>query len=76
MQHNRICYVTEVDLDEMGGAITNDKKTIDCLRKLGDVDVIYLQRRRRKSMIAALLFTLFTFLKVYQNNTTYIFLED
>ena len=56
MQHNRICYVTEVDLEEIGGAITNDRKTIDCLRKLGTVDVIYLQRRRRKSMIAALLF--------------------
>jgi glycosyltransferase involved in cell wall biosynthesis len=39
----------------MCGAITNEKKNIDCLIKLGDVDVIYLQRKRRKSMIAALL---------------------
>lgn len=59
MYNNHICYVTEVDLDEVGGAITNDKKTINCLRKLADVDVVFLQRRRFKSTLAALLlFTL------------------
>jgi glycosyltransferase involved in cell wall biosynthesis len=56
---NRICYVTEVDLDEVGGAITNEKKTINCLKKLADVDVVFLQRRKFKSTPAALLlFTL------------------
>jgi len=56
VQLNRICYVTEVDLDEIGGAASNDRKTIHCLRKLCSVDIIYLQKRRRKSMIAAFLF--------------------
>ena len=50
----KICYATEVDLDEIGGAITNDMKMIRCLGKLGEVDVIYLKRRKCRSMAAAL----------------------
>ena len=46
--------MTEVDLDEIGGAITNDMKMIRCLRKLGHVDIIYLQKRGCRSMAAAL----------------------
>ena len=54
MYGRKICYVTEVDLDEIGGAITNDMKMIRCLRKLGDVDTIHFQRRRCRSMMVAL----------------------
>lgn len=56
MQSRCICHVTEVDLDEeVGGAMTNDMKMICALRKLGDVDIIYLQKRKCRSMAAALL---------------------
>lgn len=49
MQLN-ICFVTEIDKDQkLGGAITNDLKTQNCLRKLGNVDLIYLKRQKYKS---------------------------
>ena len=72
VQNDKICYVTEVDLDEVGGAITNDKKTIYCLRKFGTVDIIYLKRRKFKSTIAALLlYTLNVFQSLSKNYNTY-----
>jgi glycosyltransferase involved in cell wall biosynthesis len=43
-----------VDLDQVGGAVTTDRKTIDVLEKLCNVDVIYLEKKRHKSMVAAL----------------------
>jgi glycosyltransferase involved in cell wall biosynthesis len=68
----KICYVTEVDLDEIGGAITNDMKMIHCIRKLGSVDVIYLQRRKYRSTVAALFLYAFQILRsISKAYTTY-----
>ena len=53
----RICFVTEVDLDrESAGGIVDDLKMLSCLRELGNVDLIYLQRTKCKSVWLALLF--------------------
>jgi glycosyltransferase involved in cell wall biosynthesis len=50
IQRTNICYVTEIDKDrKLGGAITNDLKTINCLRKLGTVDSIYLKMQKYRS---------------------------
>jgi len=48
------CFVTEVDLDRIGGAVTNDQRMIACLRKLGEVDVIYMEKMKHASIVAAL----------------------
>lgn len=54
-QKMRFCFVTEVDLKQIGGAVTTDLRMVQCLQKLGDVDIIYLEKKRFKSMAAALI---------------------
>lgn len=50
MHITNICFVTEIDLDrKLGGAITNDLKTLNCLRKLATVDTIYLKTQKYRS---------------------------
>lgn len=50
-----LCFVTEIDLDrKLGGAITNDLKTINCLKKLATVDSIYLRVQKYGSAWLAL----------------------
>lgn len=62
----RICFVTEVDLDRRGfGGITSDQQILRCLRKFGEVDVIYLQKMKYKSTALALMFFLFNILKSF-----------
>lgn len=73
MHRRKICYVTEVDLDEIGGAITNDMKTIRCLEKLGDVNVIYLQKRKCRSMMVALFLYAFQILRSISKHYTIYF---
>ncbi len=53
-QNLRVCFVTEVDLDQVGGAVTTDQRTVRALKKICDVDVIYLEKMRHRSMVAAL----------------------
>lgn len=51
VQRVDFCYVTEIDLDrKLGGAITNDFKTINVLEKIVAVDSIYLKMRKYKSV--------------------------
>jgi len=54
MRKHHMCFITEVDLDEVGGAATNDLKTLRSLRKLGYVDVIYLQKTKYRPVWRAL----------------------
>jgi glycosyltransferase involved in cell wall biosynthesis len=55
MNNRQMCFVTEVDLDrESAGAIVDDKKFVSCLKELGRVDTIYLQKRKYRSMWSAL----------------------
>jgi glycosyltransferase involved in cell wall biosynthesis len=54
-QKLRFCFVTEVDLKQIGGAVTTDFRMVQCLRQLGEVDIIYLEKKRFKSIAAALL---------------------
>lgn len=50
MQRTGLCFVTEIDIERrLGGAITNDIKTLNCLRKLGAVDSIYLRTQKYRS---------------------------
>lgn len=57
MNENNICFVTEIDLAAplIGGGMVNDLKMIQCLRKLGKVDVIYLQKLKYVPVILALM---------------------
>jgi glycosyltransferase involved in cell wall biosynthesis len=51
MQRISVCFVTEIDIDrKLGGAIANDVKTLKCLRKLANVDVIYLPIQKYRSV--------------------------
>jgi len=60
----RICYVTEVDHDgRVAGAIINDRKMLHCLEKFGEVDVIYLQTKRYRSLWLALCIYVFQVLR-------------
>lgn len=43
-QKLRFCFVTEVDLKQIRGAVTTDFRMVHCLRQLGEVDVIYLEK--------------------------------
>ena len=58
-----LCFVTEVDLTKIGGAVTTDQRMIHCLSKLGSVNVVYMQKTRFKSMTLALLVFMFMLLK-------------
>jgi len=50
------CFVTEIDHDGlMAGALVNDLKMLRCLKKFGEVDVIYLQNKRYRSVWLAFL---------------------
>jgi len=60
------CFVTEVDLEVMGdGATTTDQETLRCLRKLGNVDVIFLNQTRYKPIPLALVVFFFQILKSF-----------
>ena len=64
MMQKRICYVTEVDHDgRVAGAIINDLKMLHCLKKFGEVDVIYLQAKRYRSLWLALCIYIFQVLR-------------
>ena len=65
-ENKDICFVTEVDHDrETAGAITSDLKTINCLKKFGDVDYIFLKRKKYRSLWSALLAFIFEILKSF-----------
>lgn len=51
----RILFATEVDLKQVGGAVTTDTGMIQCLREFGDLGVFYMEKERFRSMVAALL---------------------
>jgi glycosyltransferase involved in cell wall biosynthesis len=53
-QKRSICFVTEVDLDTISGAVVNDFKMVESLREFGEVDVIYLKIGHCKSIVGAL----------------------
>lgn len=57
MNKNNICFITEIDLAAplTGGGMVNDLKMIRCLRKLGKVDVIFLQKLKYVPMLRALM---------------------
>ena len=60
----RICFVTEVDHDKkITGAIISDLKMLRCLEKFGEVDVIYLQMKRYRSLWLALCIYIFQVLR-------------
>lgn len=58
-----LCFVTEVDLTKVGGAITTDKMMIHCLGKISSVNVIYLEKTQFKSTALALIVFLSKILK-------------
>jgi len=68
MMRRKICYVTEVDLDDIGGAVTNDMKMIRCLQKFGDVNVIYLAKKRCSSIWLALASFIFQILRSFSKS--------
>ncbi|HKZ93505.1 MAG TPA: glycosyltransferase [Candidatus Bathyarchaeia archaeon] len=62
----RFCFVTEADLDRKGvGGVITDQQMLRCLRKSGDVDVIYLKRIRLRSTFLALIVFFFQILKSF-----------
>jgi glycosyltransferase involved in cell wall biosynthesis len=62
-QKLQVCFVTEVDLKQIGGAVTTDTRMIHCLSKVSNVKIIYIQKTRFKSMPLSLLVFLFTILR-------------
>lgn len=50
----KVCFVTEVDLTQTGGAVTTDQRMIHCLQRLAHINVVHLEKTRFKSMLAAL----------------------
>jgi len=63
MMQKKICYVTEVDHDgRVAGAIINDLKILHILEKFGEVDLIYLQAKRYRSLGLALCIYVFQIL--------------
>jgi len=58
-QNKRICFITETDLksQQITGAVVNDLKMLRHLKKFGDVDVVYLQKDRYR--------TLWSYLPIY-----------
>jgi len=66
MLKGTFCFVTEVDLDVIGdGATSTDQETLRCLRKLGNVDVIFLRQTRYRTLPFALVVFLFQILKSF-----------
>ena len=67
MNKNNICFVTETDLAAplTGGGMVNDLKMIRCLRKLGKVDVIYLQKLKYVPMLLALIVLIFQLMRTF-----------
>ncbi len=63
------CFVTQADLDReaAGGAIA-EQKMLHILRKFGDAEVIYLQRKKRGSIWLALLLFNFEILKSFSKH--------
>lgn len=60
----QFCFVTEADLDRRGvGGVITDLQVLRCLRELGEVDVICLQRIKFRSTPLALVVFGFQILK-------------
>ncbi|MCW4052252.1 MAG: glycosyltransferase, partial [Candidatus Bathyarchaeota archaeon] len=70
MNKNNACFVTEIDLAAplIGGGMINDLKMIRCLRKLGRVDVIYLQKLKYVPMILALMVFIFQLMRTFSKS--------
>lgn len=63
---NRICYVTEADLDRHGvGGVVTDQQMLSRLKELANVDVIYLRRITYRSTPLALLVFFFQILSSF-----------
>lgn len=61
-----ICFVTVADLDRQGvGGVTNDQQMLQCLKELGDVDVMYLQRKKYRCTGLALMVFFLRILKSF-----------
>jgi len=63
------CFVTEADLDrEAAGGVIAEKQMLHILGKFGDVQVIYLQRKKRGSTLLALLLLNLEILKSFSKD--------
>jgi glycosyltransferase involved in cell wall biosynthesis len=70
----RFCFVTEADLDRRGvGGVVTDLQLLRCLRELGEVDTIYLQRIRLRSTPLALLVLGFQILRSFTESYSIYF---
>lgn len=63
----QICFVTEMDLNWTGGGggIIDDLKTLSCLKELGHVNTVYLQKGECRSMLSALGLFIFKILRTF-----------
>ena len=75
MNQNSICFATEIDLAAplIGGGLVNDLKTVRCLKKLGKVDVIYLQKLKYVPMLRALLVFMLQLVRTFSKSYTVYF---
>jgi len=72
----RILFITETDLEKADGASVNDRKTINCLKKFGNLKCFYLKGMKKHNLLQKYLSALQVFFWIIRKRPHVIFLRS
>lgn len=72
----RILFITETDLEKSDGASVNDRKTINCLKKFGNLKCFYLKEIKKHNLLQKYLSALQVFFWIIKKRPHVIFLRN